>query len=61
MTEINGEDKKILEDKSVLLEKGRRGALRIIFGRTTLIVLMFLIQVLLLLGVVEAFENGRSL
>lgn len=57
MTEINGEDKKILEDKSVLLEKGRRGALRIIFGRTTLIVLMFLIQVLLLLGVVEAFSK----
>lgn len=51
MTETKGEDKKIL------LEKGRRGALRIIFGRTALIVLMFLVQVLLLLGVVEAFSK----
>lgn len=51
MTEKGGEDKK------VLLEKGRRGALRLIFGRTTLIVLMFLVQILLLLYVVKAFSK----
>lgn len=45
------------EEKSVLLRKGRRGALRLIFGRTTLIVLMFLVQILLLLYIVEAFSK----
>lgn len=51
MTEKGGEDKK------VLLEKGRRGALRLVYGRTALILVMFLIQMLMLLGVVEAFSK----
>lgn len=45
------------EDKNILLEKGRRGALRLIFGRTTLILLMFLVQIFILLGIIDAFSK----
>ena len=46
-----------VDDRKILLEKGRRGVLRLVFGRTTLILLMFLVQIMLLLGIVEAFSK----
>lgn len=39
-----GEDTKQKEEKILLLEKGKRGALNIIFGRTTVVILLLLFQ-----------------
>lgn len=51
------EKKKLTEEKSVLLEKGRQKALRLIFGRTALIVVLFLIQFGLMFSAVEFFSR----
>ena len=45
------------EDKILLLEKGRRGVRRVIFGRTGVIVLLFLVQILLMLSIVDSFSK----
>ena len=44
-------------DKILLLEKGRRGILKVIFGRTTMILFFMILQVLLLVAVVEYFSR----
>lgn len=51
------EKKKLTEEKSVILEKGRQKALRLIFGRTALIVVLFLIQFGLMFSAVEFFSR----
>lgn len=43
------------EDKILLLEKGKKGVLNVIFGRTTLIVVMLLLQIALIIGAFSKF------
>ncbi|MBR6766402.1 MAG: cardiolipin synthase [Clostridia bacterium] len=43
------------EEKILLLEKGKRGALNIIFGRTTLIVAMLVVQIIMIVGAFNRF------
>ncbi len=45
------------DDKILLLEKGKRGILNVIFGRSMLMLLMMLIQVLLLVLVFRSLES----
>ena len=45
------------EDKVLLLEKGRRGALRVVFGRTTLILVLMVLQLLLLVWVFSPLND----
>ncbi|MGN0297738.1 MAG: cardiolipin synthase [Lachnospiraceae bacterium] len=39
------------EEKVLILDKGKRGLLRIVFGRTTIILVLFVIQLLVLIGI----------
>ena len=45
------------EDKVLLLEKGKRGALRVVFGRTTLILVLMALQLLLLVWVFSPLND----
>lgn len=53
---MSGEDRKILEDNAVL-QKGRKGALRVVYGRTLVIVLLFLVQLCLMALLVDFFSK----
>lgn len=44
-----------LEEKILLLEKGKRGMLNIVFGRTSLIVVMLLLQIAIIVGAFNRF------
>ena len=50
-------DNNYQEDKILLLERGKKGVLNVIFGRTSLIVVMLLIQIVL---IASAFNHFAS-
>ena len=51
---MSREEKKILEENTVL-QKGRQGAMRVVYGRTAVIALLFIIQILLMFCMVNFF------
>ncbi len=56
MTKQEGNNRRF-EDKDELLKKGKRGALQMIFGRTTLVVVLMALQVLLVAAVFEPLSR----
>ena len=51
---MSKEEKKILEENTVL-QKGRQGAMRVVYGRTAVIALLFVSQILLMVCMVNFF------
>ena len=52
---MSKDGKKPLGDSSVF-QKGRKGAMRVIYGRTAIIAVSFLAQIILIGGVVNFFR-----
>lgn len=44
-------------DENTVLEKGRKGALRVVYGRTIVVVLLFLVQIYLVVGFFQSFSK----
>ena len=55
---MSKDGKKPLGDSSVF-QKGRKGAMRVIYGRTAIIAVSFLAQIILIGGVVNFFRPYR--
>ena len=53
---MSTEEKKFSEE-NIVLQKGRRGAMKVIYGRTAVIALLFVIQILLMILLVDFFSQ----